>query len=106
MSGYPRQEIEGKKSWIEFVAKEDQPRLKRNYLLRRLDPASSPNTYEFKFLDREGNDRMCLINITDVPGTERQAATLLDVAEYKKALQEDTGPRQSTRRTAETDRTR
>ena len=92
MSGYPRQEIEGKKSWIEFVAREDQPRLKRNYLLRRLDPASAPNTYEFKFLDREGNTRDVLINITNVPGTDRQAATILDVAEYKKALQEAQAP--------------
>ncbi|MGD0854474.1 MAG: PAS domain S-box protein [Dehalococcoidia bacterium] len=88
MSGYRRDEIEGKKSWIEFVAKEDQPRLKRNYLLRRLDPASAPNTYEFKFLDRDRTTRDVLINITDVPGTNRQAATILDVAEYKKALQE------------------
>ncbi len=88
MSGYSRDEIEGKKSWIEFVAKEDQPRLKKNYLLRRLDPESAPNTYEFKFLDRVGTIRDVLINITNVPGSDRQTATILDVAEYKKALQE------------------
>ncbi len=88
MSGYSRQEIEGKKSWIEFVAKEDQPRLKRYYLLRRLDPASAPNTYEFKFIDREGKIKDVLINITNVPASDRQAATLLDVAEYKQAVQE------------------
>ena len=92
MSGYPRQEIEGKKSWIEFVAKEDQPRLKRYYLLRRLDPASAPNTYEFKFIDREGKLKDVLINITNVPATDRQAATLLDVAEYKQAMQEAQAP--------------
>ncbi|MBN1376075.1 MAG: PAS domain S-box protein [Dehalococcoidia bacterium] len=88
MSGYPREEIEGKKSWIEFVAQEDQARLKRYYLLRRLDPASAPNTYEFKLSDRRGNVKDVLINITDVPGTRQQAATLLEVAEYKQAMQE------------------
>jgi PAS domain S-box-containing protein len=88
MSGYGRNEIEGKKSWIEFVAKEDQARLKKFYLLRRLDPASAPNTYEFKFLDREGNIRDVLINISGVAGSDRLAATLMDVAEYKQALQD------------------
>jgi PAS domain S-box-containing protein len=86
MSGYPRREIEGKKSWIEFVAPGDQPRLKRYYLLRRLDPSSAPNSYEFKFLDRNGEIKDILINIAPVAGSDRQTATLLDVSEYKKAL--------------------
>jgi PAS domain S-box-containing protein len=54
LSGYTREEIEGKKSWIEFVAKEDQPRLKRYYLLRLIDPEAAPDTYEFKFTGRDG----------------------------------------------------
>jgi PAS domain S-box-containing protein len=86
LSGYSRQEIEGKKSWIEFVAKEDQPRLKKYYLLRRLDPTSSPNTYEFKFANRDGDIHDVLINISPVAGTNQLAATLLDLAEYKQAL--------------------
>ena len=88
LSGYPRTEIEGKKSWMDFVAKEDQPRLKRYYLLRRLDPASSPNTYEFKFAARDGSTRDVLINISPVPGSRHLAATLLDLAEYKQAIAE------------------
>jgi len=85
LAGYPRRDIEGKKSWMEFVAKEDQQRLKRYYLLRQLDPASSPNTYEFKFASREGSTRDVLINISPVPGSRHLAATLLDLAEYKQA---------------------
>lgn len=88
LSGYSREEIEGKKSWIEFVAKEDQPRLKRYYLLRRLDPDSSPNTYEFKFACRDDSTRDVLINISPLSGSTQLAATLLDLAEYKQALAE------------------
>jgi PAS domain S-box-containing protein len=88
LSGYTRQEIEGQKSWMDFVVKEDQPRLKRYYLLRRLDPASSPNTYEFKFAGRDGQTRDVLINISPVPGSRHLAATLLDLAEYKQAAAE------------------
>jgi PAS domain S-box-containing protein len=85
LSGFPRAEIEGKKSWMDFVAREDQPRLKRYYLLRRLDPASSPSTYEFKFAASDGSTRDVLINISSVPGSRHLAATLLDLAEYKQA---------------------
>ena len=95
LTGYSRQEIEGKKVWMDFVAKEDQPRLKRYYLLRQLDPASSPNTCGFKLADREGNTRDVLINISQVPGSRCLAATLLDMAEYKQAVAEAQATKQT-----------
>lgn len=88
LSGYSREEVEGRKSWMDFVAKEDQPRLKRYYLLRKLDPSSSPDTYEFKFTGRDGDSRDVLINISPVPGTRHLSATLIDLAEYKSAVEE------------------
>ena len=85
LSGYTREEIEGKKSWIEFVAKEDQPRLKRYYLLRRIDPGSAPDTYEFKFTGRDGNVRDVVVYISPLPDSRQQSATILDLAGYRKA---------------------
>jgi PAS domain S-box-containing protein len=85
LSGYSREEIEGKKSWIEFVATEDQPRLKRYYLLRRIDPGTAPDTYEFKFTRRDGSIRDVVIYISLLPGSGQQSATLLDLAGYRKA---------------------
>jgi PAS domain S-box-containing protein len=92
LSGYTREEIEGRKSWIEFVAKEDQPRLKRYYLLRRIDPGSAPDTYEFKFVGRDGNARDVVVYISSLPGSGgQQSATLLDLAGYRKAAVEEKG---------------
>ena len=85
LSGYTREEIEGKKSWVEFVAKEDQPRLKRYYLLRRIDPGTAPDTYEFKFTGRDGNVRDVVIYISPLTATGQQSATILDLAGYRKA---------------------
>jgi PAS domain S-box-containing protein len=89
LSGYTREEIEGKKSWIEFVAKEDQPRLKRYYLLRRIDPGSAPDTYEFKFTGRDGNIRDVVVYISPLPDSGQQSATILDLAGYRKAVAEE-----------------
>jgi PAS domain S-box-containing protein len=84
LSGYTREEIEGKKSWIEFVAEEDRPRLKRYYVLRRVEPGSAPDTFEFKFTGRDGNVRDVVVYISSLPGSGQQSATLLDLAGYRK----------------------
>ncbi|MCX6005159.1 MAG: PAS domain S-box protein [Chloroflexi bacterium] len=81
LAGYPREEIEGKKSWVEFVAKEDLNRLKRYHLLRRLDPGAAPDTYEFKFAAKSGDIKDVRITISLVPGTGKTVATLTDLTE-------------------------
>jgi len=85
LSGYTKQEVEGKKSWIEFVAVEDQPRLKRYHLLHQIDSESAPSTYEFKFTCKDGTTRDVVIFINPVQGTEQQSATLIDVATHRRA---------------------
>jgi len=89
LAGYPRSEIEGKKSWIEFVAEQDRARLKRYYLMRRLDPGSAPDAYQFTFADRDGNLKEVMVFISAVPGTNQQTATLFDLALYKKPVSEE-----------------
>jgi PAS domain S-box-containing protein len=85
LSGYTKQEIEGKKSWIEFVASQDQARLKRYHLLRQIDSESTPSTYEFKFACRDGSTRDVVIFINPVQGTGQLSATLIDLATHRRA---------------------
>ncbi|MGA9048518.1 MAG: PAS domain S-box protein [Dehalococcoidia bacterium] len=89
LSGFPRSEIEGKKSWIEFVALQDRARLKRYYLMRRLDPGSAPDTYKFNLVDREGNSKEVIVYLSAVPGMNQQTATLFDLALYNKPVGEE-----------------
>ncbi len=79
LCGYSREEIEGKKSWTEFVVKEDLERMKEHHRLRRTDGGVAPANYEFRFIDRDGAVRDILLNIAMIPETKQSVASLLDI---------------------------
>ena len=88
LSGYSKKEIEGKKSWTEFVLKDDLERLKEYHTLRRVDPAAAPRNHEFRFLDRHGNIRHIFATAAMIPGTKKGVASFSDITENKRAEEE------------------
>ncbi len=84
-AGYSREEIEGKKSWTEFVAKDDLEKMLKHHRLRRINQYAAPRTYEFTFVSRDGGNRECLVNIALIPGTKRSVASFLDISDRKRA---------------------
>jgi len=85
LCGYSKKEIEGKKSWTEFVAKEDLDRMKEHHRLRRIEPDAAPKEYEFQFIDRKGNVKGILLSVDVISGTKKSVASLLDITERKRA---------------------
>jgi PAS domain S-box-containing protein len=86
ISGFTKEELEGKKSWTEFIAREeDLEKMKEIHRLRRDDPDSAPNHYEFLFKDRYGNLRNIYVAAAMIPGTKRSAVSFMDVTERKRA---------------------
>ena len=85
LSGYSKEEVEGKKSWTEFVVKDDLERMKEYHRLRRVNPDLAPRNYECRFIDREGNIKNTLLTIDVIPGTKKSVASLSDVTDRKKA---------------------
>jgi PAS domain S-box-containing protein len=85
LTGYSKEELEGKKSWTEFVVKEDLDRMKEKHRLRRIDEKAAPMRYEFRFVDRYGEIKNILLTIAMIPGTKKSVASLLDITERKKA---------------------
>lgn len=84
LSGYTKREIEMKKSWTEFVVKEDlETMLARHY--RRREGGDVPRQYEFRFLRRNGGVREVLITIDLIPGTTRSVASMIDITDRKLA---------------------
>ena len=83
LSGYSGEEIEGKKSWTEFTAEDDLERMKEYHRLRRVDPDAAPTSYEYKFINREGNIRNCLITVSMIPGAKRSLGSIVDITERK-----------------------
>ncbi|RLG69295.1 MAG: hypothetical protein DRO11_07970, partial [Methanobacteriota archaeon] len=85
LCGYPKEEVEGKKSWTEFVLEEDLARMKEYHRLRRVNEKAAPRHYEFRFKDRYGRVKNIFLTIAMIPGTKKSVASLLDITELKKA---------------------
>lgn len=87
LSGYDKEELEGKKSWTEFAAAENLEMMKDYHCRRRIDPFSAPRNYEFRFVDRHGVVKDVFLSISMIPGTKMSVASLVDISERKLALQ-------------------
>jgi PAS domain S-box-containing protein len=88
LSGYSKREIERKKKWTEFIAKEDLEWMLRQHKHRR-DPSPevrrlAKSHYDFSFIDRSGTVKNIHISIGIIPGTQRAVASLLDTTERTK----------------------
>ncbi|MBU1017747.1 PAS domain S-box protein [Patescibacteria group bacterium] len=84
ISGYPKREIEGKKSWKDFFHKDDLKRMIEYHRLRRIDHKKAPRNYEARLVDRKGNIRDIFITVDLIPGTKSSVASFLDISERKK----------------------
>ncbi len=84
LSGFSRDEIEGKIYWPDFVAKEDSEKMLLYHKNRRKDPMNAPKNYEFRFVDRNKKIKNILIQVDMIPNTRQSVASLLDITDRKK----------------------
>ena len=85
LAGFPRDEIEGRKSWTEFVVPEDLDRMRDQHRLRRDASGGASGHYEFRFVTRTGDIHNILLTIGMVPGTRQSIASLLDITARRRA---------------------
>ncbi len=85
LTGYSRQEIEGRMSWTEFIVAEDLERMRMNHNTRRRDPASAPSSYEFRLMTRSGDIRYIQLTVAMIPGTMNSLASCMDITRLKMA---------------------
>jgi len=83
LSGFSKKEVEGKKRWTEFVAKEDLAWMLDQHRLRRINRTRASKQYEFRFVTRSGEIRDIFLNVDLVPGTKKSVASLIDITERK-----------------------
>ncbi|MCX5817296.1 MAG: PAS domain S-box protein [Proteobacteria bacterium] len=83
LSGYGRDEIEGKKSFAEFLDKEDVQKLSEYRQMRKITPDTAPRNYDFRFTDRFMNTKNVLLIIAMISGTKKSIGSLLDITEQK-----------------------
>jgi diguanylate cyclase (GGDEF)-like protein/PAS domain S-box-containing protein len=85
LSGFSKNEVESKKSWTDFVLKADLGKMMEYHNLRRNNPAAVPNRYEHRLVDKHGNIRHIMTNVTIIPGTKKSVASLMDTTDLKRA---------------------
>lgn len=85
LTGYTKAEVEGKKSWMEFVAGNNLEKLKEYHSLRRIEPNAAPENYEFQLIDKQGDIKDIYMTIAMIPGTKKSVASFLDITERKRA---------------------
>ncbi|HPS93693.1 MAG TPA: PAS domain S-box protein [Deltaproteobacteria bacterium] len=85
LSGFSKQELEGKLSWMIFIAEDDLERMKDFHEQRREESGSAPNSYEFRFRNRSGGIRDILLTIALISGTTESIGSLMDITERKRA---------------------
>ena len=68
LTGYTREEIEGKMPWTAFVVRDDLERLARYHRERREASDPAPRTYEVRMIDRNGTQKDMHMTIGLIPG--------------------------------------
>ena len=84
-TGLSREQIEGRRSWIEFTPPDELSRLMTYHDMRREDPDAVPRRYELKMRDGQGRIRHVFLSVALIPGTTHSIASLLDITERKQA---------------------
>ena len=85
LSGYSKEEVEGRMSWANFVAPEEMDRIQGYHEQRRKNEEGVPREYEFRFVDKEGNTKTIYTMAGMIPGTTRSVCSLVDITSIKRA---------------------
>lgn len=88
LSGYGKEEIEGKKKWLQFVAEDDRERVKKFLDLKNIDRSLAPSSYEFRFIDKHGDEKFVFASSSTLPSSKKSVISLFDFTLFKEALQE------------------
>jgi len=83
LTGYTRQEVEGKRRWTDFVDKDDVEKMVAHHRSRRLEPNHIVKSYEFRLVHKDGSLRNILLTVDLIPGTTSSIASLIDITDRK-----------------------
>jgi PAS domain S-box-containing protein len=87
LSALSKEELEGKKSWRDFVVKEDLSGVEEYLKLLVGDPDQAPRRHDLKVLSRDGAIKDVRLTASTIPDSDRFVFTLIDMRERKWAEQ-------------------
>ena len=81
LSGYSQDDIDSRKSWTEFVYKEDLEKMITQHRIRRERREDALRQYEFRLLTKSGKIRDILLTVDMFPNTKKSIASLIDITD-------------------------
>jgi PAS domain S-box-containing protein len=88
ITGYLSDEIIGNKKFTDFLTKNQLERSIIYHHLRREEPNSVPNQYEFNFMNRSGEEREGIASVSMIPGTNASVVSIQDITERRRLEKE------------------
>jgi len=88
LTGYSKEEIEGKLKWTKLVFEDDVDRMKAYNKARMRGDKTVPSQYEFRFVDKSGNIRESFLTIGMIPGTKQSIVSIMDITDSKQMQRE------------------
>ncbi len=85
LSGYTKNEIEGNKSWKDFVFIDDLDLMNETNQVRITKNEPNPKNYEFKFVNKAGNLKNVYVAAVLIPNSKDSLISLLDITDRKNA---------------------
>jgi PAS domain S-box-containing protein len=85
LSGYAREEIEGRMKTTDFVAPEDLERAINYHFARREPGNETPSEYELSMTNRQGDVKTVFIQLGLIPESEQSIASIIDITPRIKA---------------------
>jgi PAS domain S-box-containing protein len=89
LSGYSKEELEGKKSWAEFFRGD----FLDNKRLHRIVAGNASKRYESEFINRYDLATSTMVSVSMIPGTDKSILSFLDITGRKHAEEELRGYR-------------
>ncbi len=88
LTGYTKDEMEGRMSWTKLIDGEDLEMMIKYHHQRRTEPGTSPVTYEARCRTRNGELRHMYMSVAMIPDTSVSVISCLDLTDRKRAEEE------------------
>ncbi len=88
LTGYSKEEMEGKMSWTVFISDTDLERMKTYHLKRRQEEGTAPASYEATCKNRDGELLDMFLTVAMIPGTKESVISCLNMTDHNRAEEE------------------
>lgn len=85
LSGFTKQEIEGKRIWTDFIEDVDLKMMTAYHEKRRETPDHVPRNYECRLRNKWRDNKTAMMTVALIPGTRQSVASIRDITERRQA---------------------